>query len=493
MEVFASAILGELATRSINFFISKISKPLPEDAEDHLRRVLLRAQVIIDEAIGRHITNHAMLLQLDMLRDAIHRGYYTLDTFRYQSPEKWQTKDQIVSYSWSLSKNFAKGHYLFGRNAQILEQLQDSLDRLSSMIVDVDELCMFLTSYPRLYRQPYSMHILLSNCMFGRQMEAELVVNFLIQQPHGAEEPEVLPIVGPGRVGKSTLVAHVCKDERVRGHFSEILFLHDHDFTDDKVVTLGEGSAGEHKNYLSSSNRDGRLLVVAELVGDVNEDAWDRFYSASKQCMVSGSKIIIISRSCRIAKFGTRKTLTLKILSHEAYWYFFKTLTFGSADPETHPRLVHLAMEIARTLNGTMIGANVTAQLLRNNFDIRFWSKVLTFLKGFVQKHVSKSGEHPSDVLRDHRPTYLGRMGTSYEEIMIYQHYKCSPQENVPMIMFEDVMFGSIRPHGKFEALIWKSRIPPYYNYVHSCEIRELETAAVKRKRSAKNGVVGLR
>ncbi|GJN10503.1 hypothetical protein PR202_ga28601 [Eleusine coracana subsp. coracana] len=297
------------------------------------------------------------------------------------------------------------------------------------MIVDVDELCMFLTSYPRLYRQPYSMHILLSNCMFGRQMEAELVVNFLIQQPHGAEEPEVLPIVGPGRVGKSTLVAHVCKDERVRGHFSEILFLHDHDFTDDKVVTLGEGSAGEHKNYLSSSNRDGRLLVVAELVGDVNEDAWDRFYSASKQCMVSGSKIIIISRSCRIAKFGTRKTLTLKILSHEAYWYFFKTLTFGSADPETHPRLVHLAMEIARTLN----------------------------------------------------------------EIMIYQHYKCSPQENVPMIMFEDVMFGSIRPHGKFEALIWKSRIPPYYNYVHSCEIRELETAAVKRKRSAKNGVVGLR
>ncbi|GJN24280.1 hypothetical protein PR202_gb12013 [Eleusine coracana subsp. coracana] len=430
-----------------------------------------------------------MLLQLEMLRDAIHRGYYMLDTYRYQSPEKCQTKDQILSCSWSVSKNFAKSHCLFGRNAQILEQLQDSLDRLSSMIVDVDELCMFWTSYPRLYHQPYSMHILLSNYMFGRQMEAELVVNFLIQQPHGAEEPEVLPIVGPGRVGKSTLVAHVCKDERVRGHFSEILFLHDHDFTDDDF-TLGEGSAREHKNCLSSSNRDGRLLVVVELVGDVDEDTWDRFYYASKQCMLSGSKIIIISRSCRIAKFGTRTTLTLKILSHEAYWYFFKTLTFGSVDPETHPRLVHLAMEIARTLNGTMIGANVTAQLLRNNFDIRFWSKVLTFLRGYVQKHVSKIGEHSSDVLRDHRSTYLGRMGTSYEEIMIYQQYKRTPQEKVPLIMFDDVMYGSIRPHGKFEALLWKSRIPPYYNYVHGCEIRKLETTAVKRKRSAKNGVV---
>nr|CAB3451724.1 unnamed protein product [Digitaria exilis] len=31
------------------------------DVDDHLRKLLLRAQVIIDEAMGRHITNHAML------------------------------------------------------------------------------------------------------------------------------------------------------------------------------------------------------------------------------------------------------------------------------------------------------------------------------------------------------------------------------------------------------------------------------------------------
>jgi hypothetical protein len=495
MEIFVSAILGDLASRSINFLISKSSKPTAEDTVDRLRWVLLRAQVIVDEAIGRHITNHSMLLHLDMLRDAIHRGYYTLDIFRYQSPEKGcQTKDQIVSRSWSLSKNFAKDPYLFGRNAQILEQLREALDRLSSMIVHADELRMFLTSYPRLYRQPYSMHILLSNCMFGRQMEEQLVVNFLLHiQPHGAEELLVLPIVGPGRVGKSTLVAHACKDERVREHFSEILFLHDHDFTDDEVATFGEGSVREHKNCLSSSNKDGRLLVVADLVGDIEEDAWNRFYSASKQFMLNGSKIIVISRSDTIVKFGTRKALTLKHLSHEAYWYFFKTLTFESVDPETRPRFGRLAMEIARILNGSLIGANITACFLRNNFNVCFWCKVRTLLREYVQNYFSRFGEHPNDALRDNRSKYLRRIGTSCEKILIHHQYELSPQEEVPKIVFQDVMYESIRPHGKFEALEWKSQIPPYYNYINVCEIRELETAAVKRKRSVKNGVVGFR
>jgi GTPase SAR1 family protein len=39
----------------------------------------------------------------------------------------------------------------------------------------------------------------------------------------------VLPVIGRARVGKSTLVEHVCLDERVRSHFSLIVFLGDGD------------------------------------------------------------------------------------------------------------------------------------------------------------------------------------------------------------------------------------------------------------------------
>ncbi|GJN10463.1 hypothetical protein PR202_ga28558 [Eleusine coracana subsp. coracana] len=421
MEIVLSAVLSELTTRSINFFINRISKPTTVDVEDHLHRILHRAQVIVDEAMGRRITNHAMLKQLDMIRDAMHRGYYMLDMFKCQSLDKGEPKDQ-------------------------------ALGDLSSMVIDMKEALIFLARYPLLYRQPYRMHLLLENCMFGRQREAELVINFLLHtQLHGAKELEVLPIVGPTEVGKSTLVAHVCKDERVRDHFSKIWFLRDHDFTDDELATFTEGFALKHQDCVNLE-KDGRLLIVVDLDRDLNEEAWNKLYLAYKRCVPSSSKMIVVNQSDKITKLGTVEALTLNYMSYEAYWYFFKTLTFGSTDPKMHPRLAYLAMEIARTVKGSLIRASVFACMLRENFDIHFWYKVLTFLRASIQKHVSRCDE-------------------------------------VPKINLQDVIYGNVRPYGKFEALAWRSSIPPYHSYVFTCEIGELKTTGAKRKRSMKNEV----
>ena len=218
MNILLAAVLGELTTRSINFLIDNSCKPpTAPDVEDRLRRILLRAQVIVDEAMGRQITNRGVLQQLDMLRDAMHHSYYILDTFRYQSHSAEEAKGQVLSKSLSLLKavNSLQGLYSSSRNTLILEQLRKSLDDLSTMIIDMEEIIVFLMSYPRIYRQPYSMHLLVENCMFGRQMETELVISFLLHtQPYAPKELEVLPIVGPGKVGKTTLVARVCEDAK---------------------------------------------------------------------------------------------------------------------------------------------------------------------------------------------------------------------------------------------------------------------------------------
>ena len=485
MDIILSAVLGELASRSINFFITKSCKPKAPDVEDNLQRSLLRAQVIIDEAMGRDITNQAMLQQLEMLRDAMYQACYMHDTFRYQSHNDEDAKDQAVSYSFSLSKvNYLQGIGSSNRKTLILEQLQGTHDNLNCMILDMKELSVLMTSYPRLYRQPYSMHLLLGNCMFGRQMEVELVLNFLLHtQPHGADELEVLPVVGPGKVGKSTLVAHVCNDERVRDRFSKIMFLTDHDFKDKKLTNLGERCLMKYEN--SMVNKDGRLLIVVEVAGDINQSEWKRLYAASKRCLTSGSKIIITSRSDKITELGTTRVVTLKYLSDEAYWYFFKTLTFGSTDPMMHPRMVYLAMEIARTLKGPLISATTFACFLRDNFDIQFWCKLLVFLRGFMKWHVSTFGEHPSDALNRNRPAHLGRMLRTSQEIVVHHQYERSSQEEIPKILLRCVMYGSVKPPaGRFDALVCRSPIPPYYNYIYTCEVQDLKTTSAKRKRS---------
>jgi len=293
MEIVLSAVLGEITTWSINFFLSKLPKPVAPDVEDRLHRVLLRAQVIIDEAMGRQVTNQAMVQKLGMLSDTMHRGCYLLDTFRYQSNNN---KDgQKVSQPSSLLSRLssAKDFCFPNGTTQISEEMQKVVNSLSSMILDANELVLFLASHTStsMYRQPYSMHLLLGNCIFGRQLEAQFVINFLLRTHHNtsAEELEVLPIIGPFRVGKSTLTAHVCKDERVRGCFSETVFLSDHDLTYDGVPAFRE----KHQNNSDSKDRSGRLLLVVEAGGDLDEDVWNRFYYACKQWMPIGSKIII--------------------------------------------------------------------------------------------------------------------------------------------------------------------------------------------------------
>jgi hypothetical protein len=78
-------------------------------------------------------------------------------------------------------------------------------------------------------------------------------------------------------------------------------------------------------------------------------------------------------------------------------------------------------------------------------------------------------------------------MVAPFEDLVLYNLSQRSPQEEVPNVRIQDVMYGSVKPYGRFEVLAWRSPIPPYYSYVNTCEIRDLKGTATKRKRSMKN------
>ena len=171
-------------------------------------------------------------------------------------------------------------------------------------------------------------------------------------------------------------------------------------------------------------------------------------------------------------------------MSHEACWYFFKTLTFGSTDPMMHPRMANLAMEISRILKRSFFNSMNIICLLRDNFDIHFWCKVVTFLRGFTKWYASKFGEPPFDALMQNRPACLWRMLSTSKQIMVYHQYECSSEKEVPKVELRTVMYGNLKPSGRFDALSWRSPIPPYYNYIYTCEVRDLKTKSAKRKHS---------
>uniref|UniRef100_A0A0E0ITN9 NB-ARC domain-containing protein n=1 Tax=Oryza nivara TaxID=4536 RepID=A0A0E0ITN9_ORYNI len=134
----------------------------------------------------------------------------------------------------------------------------------------------------------------------------------------------------------------------VRNHFSQIVFFTRADLEDESIVDIRDGGVIKHRNGTS----------------DI------------------GSKIIITSRSDKIARLGT----TPPLLPKEAYWYFFKVCTFGSMDASEHPEIASVAMELAMESERSFMVANVFGRLLRSNTNTLYWRLVLASLREFKKK-----------------------------------------------------------------------------------------------------------
>ncbi|KAE8792437.1 Disease resistance protein RGA2 [Hordeum vulgare] len=137
----------------------------------------------------------------------------------------------------------------------------------------------------------------------------------------------------------------------------------------------------------------GRTLIIIELLMDIEEPVWKRLYSAAKSCIMSGSKMIIVSRSDKVASFGTTEPLRLQFLTQEAYWYFFKVRSFGSTRAEDHPKLTSMAMEMANLTSGCFMSGNIFSGILKANFNPHFWSMALAAIRSLKQRNISVYGD----------------------------------------------------------------------------------------------------
>ncbi|KAM0840885.1 hypothetical protein ACQ4PT_059367 [Festuca glaucescens] len=476
MEAVISGVLGEFVSRAISFVAEKCrEQTTAEEDLQRLRQLLLRISTVIEEAEGWPIENRAMVRQIITMKEQMFRGYYLLDAFRYR--ERKTDHDEVSHMSFAQSKFSPAKRFrrqvsdtqiegtVIGRENN--KELKQAVLVLESMVADMEEFVIFLMSCPRMYHQPYGAYLYLHKYMFGRQMEREKAVKFLLHAEVGGNLG-VLPIVDPGLTGKSTLVEHVCNDERVRDHFSLILLYSGNDFKDEAATNIRDHCVIKHQNIASGEERK---LVVIELLGHVGEGVWKRLLHSAERCMSHGSKIIITSQSEKMVSVGTTEPLMLNCLSKEAYWYFFKIPVFGSTDPEDHPKLTSIAMEMASEMGRSFMFANVVATLLRANLSARFWCSVLRHLRVQRQNNFLLLGEFS---LEGGRPRYAWSMANTrrgskdksfFRLCGDYQKRPASHCE-VPKITAVDLVSGtwSAMPRGKFEILSWRSLIPPYYS-----------------------------
>ncbi|CAL4923656.1 unnamed protein product [Urochloa decumbens] len=467
METAITAVAGELLSRFISFTINKYcsSKGCLEEKGERLQRLLMRVHTVVEEADARHIANSGMLMQLKILSEAMYKGYLALDTLRFQLHEESsmdKVSDSFISIS-SATRLKRRRTILapVNKGKNLYLEVNGALENLEKVVSDIAEFVVLLGGCERLSRRPYDAYLYIGNFMFGRHTEKQKLFNFLLEHnPDGATP--VLPIVGGLAVGKKTLVAHVCADERIRSQFPSILHLNGDNFlsiVDHEKAILGMSS-----------------LVVVEFVSDVDDMEWKEFYSFVRRTN-RRSKVVIISKLERLARFGSVRPIFLNALPYEELWYLFKILAFGSADPAEHPELVHIAERFAKELHmgGSLVAANALADVLRRNLNAQVWFCILNRCKKVIEKNLFAYGQQPKLLMEqgheidmtDFALTPVSPLRiipcTSSGSSATYAPVKELPQMTIGELLLDP----SVRPKGQFILLSWESRLPPYTSFIH--------------------------
>jgi hypothetical protein len=486
MEVLISAVASDLVSRFISFLTQKIvAHTCDEDDRRRLEHILLRMNTVVEEAEGRHITNRGMFLQLKTLIEGVYLGYYMLDRIKVQSLGQESVEDDEVSHR---NQSFVVCAFNTAKRLRFASMVKDTpvasgtrstinlksvLESLEAKTADMKEFVILLGSCPRLVRQPSSTYLYIDKCMFGRHIEKEQLINFLLcDDSYDCIKTSILPIIGQHITGKKTLVQHACKDERVRGRFSNMFFIKGDDLWSGEFAVICKVASG-------------KCLFVVDFSWDVDEAAWTNFQSYVQKLPGTGIKIVIIGRTEQIAQLGTTQPIRMKFLPQEEYWYYFKALAFGSMDPDEYPKLASLGMQLATELQGSFLAANIFGGVLRANPNAKFWCNILLSVRELVRTPCSCCVNR-EDLYGRNLPvkfTKLSIVGGQVQGYLVYDLRKAGPgQSELPKLSWQELLSGvEVPDEDKFDVLAWRSRIPPYSDYIITFEKQKLRRKACRK------------
>jgi len=240
--------------------------------------------------------------------------------------------------------------------------------------------------------------------VIGRESDREEIIK-LLMQPHplcdgcGDESVCVIPIVGIGGLGKTTLAKLVFNDKRMDDVFQLKMWMcisDDFDIRQILIKIINSASASASaptialahqeniKNFdieqLQSRLRhrlsDQKYLLVLDDVWNDNRAKWTGLKDLIKVGAV-GSKILVTTRSKSIASMmGTVPSYVLEGLSMENCYALFNKWAFKEGEEKNYSNLVEIGKEIVKKCRGVPLAVRTLGSSLFLNFNLERWEFV---------------------------------------------------------------------------------------------------------------------
>ncbi|KAK8448268.1 hypothetical protein SEVIR_8G253400v4 [Setaria viridis] len=222
----------------------------------------------------------------------------------------------------------------------------------------------------------------------SRHEERKKIVEILVNDQATNGDLKVLPIVGMGGLGKTTLAQLIYNDPQVKDHFQLLKWVcvsDDFNLSNlaNKICNASEGSLEEALKKLQEQLKGKRYLLVLDDVWDEESflDNWEKFKTCLEQGGV-GSAVLTTTRNTEIAQLmGTigisheRKYLDVGTLGKEFIQEIIETRAFSLHKRDDE--LVNLVGPIADRCAGSPLAAKALGSILRKKTTTEEWEDVL--------------------------------------------------------------------------------------------------------------------
>ncbi|XP_050284568.1 putative disease resistance protein RGA4 [Quercus robur] len=328
--------------------------------------------------------------------------------------------------------------------------------------------------------------------VIGREDDKQEIIKFLLHT-NVEDNVSIIPIVGIGGLGKTTLAQLIYNDENVKTHFEPKLWICVSDNFDVKQIVkqileslkLKEESHEENldnlQNHLREKLNGKKYFLVLDDVWNEDRDKW----LLLKNLLVGGargSRILITTRSENVAKItATNSWYSLKGLPREKAWSLFVKMAFEHGQEPTK-KFSEIGNKIVEKCDGLPLAIRTIGSLLYLKTSEIEW-------QSFLDNELLKIGQQENKVSStlklsyDHLPPHLKqcfaycRLFPKDDRIDVYTLINLWAAQGFivlvgPKQRFEDV--------GKkyFMELLWRSFFQDVENdkwgNIKSCKMHDL-------------------